>query len=152
MELSDIKVYDVVFSLHLGSQGTCGSAMHILFRRSDLLTCPVDAPITIEESGCQTYCEGELPTVEELLLGGPVSNQEAGDTLAAEALMGNPSAPAAVGHGDGGGGHNGDARRSAQPSEGEIRAEATIEAAVNSISPINPGEFSGPPKFCSVLL
>ena len=62
------------------------------FGRSDVLTCPIDAPITIEDSECETETEyeSELPSVEELFLKRPFSNQETGVTPVAKGMNTDP--------------------------------------------------------------
>src|SRR5271156_5354075 len=61
--------------------------------------------------------EGELPSVEELFLERPFSNQETGVTPVAKGMNTDPGTQAAVGHGDGAGDSGDDAMRSAQFSE-----------------------------------
>jgi len=92
--------------------------VHMSFWRSDVLTCPVDAPITVEDSGCETESEGELPPVKQLLLERPFSNQETGVTPVAESMNTDPGTQAAVGHGDSAGDFGDDTMRSTQLSEG----------------------------------
>jgi hypothetical protein len=61
-------------SAGLRPEGECGNAMCMSFERSDILTCLINAPITVEDSGCQTCSEGELLPMEELFFEGPPSN------------------------------------------------------------------------------
>jgi hypothetical protein len=92
--------------------------MHMSFGRLNVLTCLVDAPITIEDSGCQTESEGELPPLEELFLERPFSNQETGVISVAEGMITDLGTRAAVGHGDSTGDSGNDVMRSAKRSEG----------------------------------
>jgi hypothetical protein len=118
-----------------------GSAIRISFRRLDLLTYLVDAPIIVDgDGGSETDSEDELPTIEELLRESRALNseeQETGAASAAEALIGAESTSSAIGLGYGGGGGGGDAdcdaTRSNRLSEGEIGVEERGEAPVNHI-------------------
>ena len=85
------------------------------FGRSDVLTCPVDAHIIIEDSECEseTECEGKLP----LLCRRAVLGAAFLEPLVAEGMNTDPGTQATVHHRDGTGDSGDDAMRSDQLSE-----------------------------------
>ena len=52
--------------------------MHMSFGRSDVLICPVDTPIIVEDSRSQRESKRELPLLEELVLKRSFPKQEIG--------------------------------------------------------------------------
>ena len=92
----------------------CDTHVFWAIKCSNVVPHLVDAPITIEDSGCQTESEGELPTVEELFLEPHLSNLETGVTPVAEGMITDPDTQ---GHGDNAGDSGDDVMRFAQLPE-----------------------------------